>query len=94
MMRNEILLPLKDIRQLERVCRNNLMKSKSMDLEGLDDHEIFNRYFHLGIDSKKELISQLKKIYFCRMCLIHPRTKNIKLSFIQNFWETIVNKAN
>ena len=31
------------------------MKSKSMDFEGLDDHEIFTRYFQLGIDAKKEL---------------------------------------
>ena len=31
------------------------MKSKSMDFEGLDDHEIFRGYFQLGIDTKKEL---------------------------------------
>ena len=35
--------------------RNNLMKSKSMDFEGLDDHEIFRGYFQLDIDTKKEL---------------------------------------
>ena len=31
------------------------MKSKSMDFEGLDDHEIFRGYFQLDIDTKKEL---------------------------------------
>jgi len=31
------------------------MKSKSMDFEVLDDHEIFRRYFQLGNDTKKEL---------------------------------------
>ena len=54
-MSKDILPQLKDILQLESLCRNNLMKSKSMDFEGLDDHEIFTRYFQLGIDTKREL---------------------------------------
>ena len=54
-MSKDIIPQLKDIRQLDCLYRNNLMKSKSMDFEGLDDHEIFTRYFQLGIDAKKEL---------------------------------------
>jgi hypothetical protein len=54
-MNKDNLPQLKDILQLESLCRNNLMKSKSMDFEGLDDHEIFRGYFQLDIDTKKEL---------------------------------------
>ena len=54
-MSKDILPQLKDIRQLDCLYRNNLMKSKSMDFEGLDDHEIFRGYFQLDIDTKKEL---------------------------------------
>ena len=54
-MNKDNLPLLKDIRPLDCLYRNNLMKSKSMDFEGLDDHEIFRRYFQLGIDTKREL---------------------------------------
>jgi len=43
-------LLLKDIRPLDCLYRN-----KYIDLDGLNDHEIFSRYFNLGIDTKKEL---------------------------------------
>ena len=48
---NKDNLPLiKDIRPLDCLYRN-----KYIDLERLDDHEIFRGYFQLGIDAKKEL---------------------------------------
>ncbi len=85
---------LKDISQLHCNYRNNLMTDKDFDHSDLEDMELLNRYFHLGILNRDDLIKEIKKFYFCRLCALDPRTRHIKMSFIQNFWETIENNAN
>lgn len=85
---------LKDMSQLHCNYRNNLMTDKDFDLSDLEDMELFNRYFHLGILNREDLIKEIKKFYFCRLCALHPRTRHIKMSFVQTFWETVANNTN
>jgi hypothetical protein len=85
---------IKDLSQLHCNYRNNLMTEKDFGYSDLEDMELFNRYFHLGITNREDLIKEIKKFYFCRLCALHPRTRHIKMSFIQNFWETVENNAN
>jgi hypothetical protein len=85
---------LKDMSQLHCNYRNNLMTDKDFDLEDMEDMELFNRYFHLGILKREDLINEIKKFYFCRLCALHPRTRHIKMSFDQTFWEKFANNTN
>ena len=70
------------------------MTDNDFDHSDLEDMELLNCYFHLGILNRDDLIKEIKKFYFCRLCALHPRTRHIKMSFIQNFWDTIENNAN
>ena len=93
-MKKEDINYMKDLSQLHCNYRNNLMTEKDFDYSDLEDMELFNRYFYLGITNREDLIKAIKKFYFCRLCALHPRTRHIKMSFIQNFWETVENNAN
>ena len=85
---------VKDLSQLYCNYRNNLITEKDFGHSDLEDMELFNRYFCLGITNRQDLIKEIKKFYFCRLCSLHPRTRHIKMSFVQTFWETIANNAN
>ena len=85
---------LKDMSQLHCNYRNNRMTDKDFDPEDMEDMELFNRYFHLGILKREDLINEIKKFYFCRLCALHPRTRHIKMSIVQTYWETVANNTN
>ena len=94
MMEKHAFQLIKDLHQLDLMYRNNRVVNSEIPKEELEDMEFFNQFFHLGIKNQKELRSKLKKASFCRICKIHPRTKDVPLSFIENFYETVVNHAN
>ena len=84
---------IKDLHQLDLMYRNNRTVNSEIPKEELEDMEFFNQFFKLGIKTPKELRSKLKKTAFCRICKIHPRTKDVPLFFIENYYETVVNHA-
>jgi hypothetical protein len=85
---------IKDLHQLDLMCRNNRTVNSEIQNEELEDMEFFIQFFKQGIQTRNDLRSKLKKTAFCRICKIHPRTKDVPLSFIENYYETVVNHAN
>jgi hypothetical protein len=85
---------IKDLHQLDLMYRFNQVKNFEISREDLEDMEFYNHIFHLGLKNQKELKSKIKKAAFCKICSIHPRTKHIPVWFLENFYESVVNRSN
>jgi hypothetical protein len=85
---------IKDLHQFDLLYRLNHLKNSEINRDDLEDMEYFNYIFNLGLKNQKELKSKIKKVVFCRICNIHPRSKHIPIRFIENFYETVVNQSN
>ena len=93
-MEKGALQMIKDVHQLDLMYRFNQVKNFEISREDLEDMEFYNHIFHLGLKNQKELKSKIKKVAFCKICSIHPRTKHIPVWFLENFYESVVNRSN
>jgi hypothetical protein len=85
---------LKDLYQLDRLISSKLMRSKFINRKEINNLKELFEFIEIELDITEGLTFEFTKIYFCRLCILHPKTKNFKISFIQNYWETIVNNSN